>query len=313
VPEPPTLVVLPPEPPTMVVRSRTLAAALLIGVARASTPIALTLNAKPVADSLPAATWKDYFIVADDEDANLVFQVNATSNYANALGLYVSEELPVNDERTNPGSWLAMDAVSMITIDGIRQFQVVLAQCYVRKAQRYYVSLFGKNVAGGSKPMVPFTIQVTKVPARIPMNGTITGQVCDSNYMHYFWDAQNTFTSGGVRTTVAKLEGELDQAFMRYERCAGLSGQNLAQVGLQGHGSPSGTVILPEGAAALEAGRYYVSIKGKQELCGTYSINPQKISQVQLLASPAASTRASRWLGLLSLLPAWLLGRGISR
>jgi len=281
-----------------------------------TTPKALTFNGTPLRGLLPAGAWADYFVVANDEDSNIVFKVNATSEYANALGIYVSEDLP-STERTREangvwsvGQFLDFDTTSMIVVDGIRHYSVVIGQCYVRAGQTYYLSVFGKNVAGGPKPSVPYNVAVEKVPALIPMNGTVSGNVCDNRYMHYYWELDSSFTSGGVRTTVSKQEGELDSAFMRYEKCAGLAGANLASVELSGHGQPSGSVTLPQGPTPLEAGRYYVSIKGQQELCGQYQISATQINQQALLSSPAPTLRSGGPLALLaSLVPTWLLSR----
>ena len=271
----------------------------------------LHFNSAPLRGVLPAGAWMDYFVVASDEDSNLVFKVNATSEYANALGIYVSDpadgdDPPSVDDR-NTGQFLDFDATSMIVIDGIRQYNVVVGQCYVRKNQRYFLSIFGKYAAGGPKPTVPYSVSVERVPAGIPLNSTYTGNVCDNRYMHHYWELDSSFLSGGVQTTITKKEGELDAAYMRYEHCAGLASANLAEVHLEGHGTPSGTVMLPQGPAALEAGRYYVSVRGKQELCGQYQISVNQVTQQQLLSSSASTLRAGGFLA--SLLPAWLLSR----
>ena len=78
-----------------------------------------------------------------------------------------------------------------------------------------------------------------------------------------------------------RTEGDLDSAFVRYERCAGLAGANLAQVKLEGHGTPSGSIVLPQNSQPMEAGRYYVSIKGKPEICGDYRIHVDTLTQVR--------------------------------
>ena len=284
-------------------------------------PTEIFFGAAPLRGVLPAGAWYDYYVNATDEDSNIVFTVNATSEYANALGIYVSdppstEELPDANTRSSlsPGDYLDYDTTSMIVVDGVRHYSVVVGQCYVRKGQLYYLSVFGKNAAGGPKPSVPFDVSVKRVPAAIPLtNGSITkitGSVCDNRYMHYFWEIDSRFQSGGVRTTISKQEGELEAAYMRYEHCAGLAGANMADVGLSGHGSPSGRVTLPMGPKPLEAGRYYVSLRGKQELCGNYEITVEQLNQHQLLSSPAATLRAGGGVTmLLSLLPAWLLAR----
>lgn len=265
-------------------------------------------------DSACKQCWQDYSVVADDDNYNLVFQVNATSDYANAIGIYLSSSefgLPPLAERSEPSQFLDFDATSMIVIDGIRQYSIALSQCYIRRGATYYLSVFGKNVVGTKdKPAVPYTIAVKKVPSAIPMNSTVFGQVCDGQYMHYYWDIDTSFTSGGIRTFVSKTEGDLDSAFVRYERCAGLAGANLATVKLEGHGTPSGSIVLPQNSQPMEAGRYYVSVKGKPEICGDYRIHVDTLTQVQLLASPAASLRSGGFISLLaSLVPAWLLGR----
>ena len=76
--------------------------------------------------------------------------------------------------------------------------------------------------------------------------------------------------------------------------------------------TPRRLSCLLQGAQPLEAGRYYVSIKGKPEICGDYTISAKQISQVQLLASPAATVRGGGLFSmLLSLVPAWLVGRAM--
>lgn len=294
------------------------------GAAAQSTPVTLMLDAVPISGSIPPTEWKDYVVTLSDrgdDNCNILFQVNATTEYANGLGIYVSEELPPIDQRLNPGQFLDYDAQSVIVIDGVRQYSVALSQCYVRRGQTYYLSVFGKNVVGPvTKPTVPYTISVKRVRAQINMttattggqaSGTVTGTVCDGHYMHFFWEL-DAIGSGGVRTEVSKVEGELDAAYMRYEHCAGLAGANLASVPLEGHGTPSGSIVLPQDSHVLEDGRYYVSIKAKPEICGDFKITATRLSQVQLLASPAPALRSGGIVTLfVALLPAWLLGRSL--
>lgn len=282
---------------------------LLLAQQTTCSPLALPVDGKSLSGTVPPAEWRDYFFLADDDDYNLVFQVNASSDYANAIGIYVSEELPPLDDRLLPGQFLDFDAYSMIVIDGVRQYSIALAQCYIRKGQTYYLSIFGKNVVGSAvKPTVAYTASVQKVPARIPLNSTVSGSVCDGHYMHYYWELDSVPQSGGVSTFVGKTEGDLDAAYMRYEQCAGLASANLASIPLEGHGTPSGTIVLPQGSRPLDAGRYYVSVKGKPEICGDYSISATKISQAQLLESPASTWRRGGMLSMIvSVASMWLV------
>ena len=183
-------------------------------ITTADTPTTLTINGASipgVASSCPvgsptsgcAQCWKDYKIVADDDDYNLVFQVNATSDYANAIGIYLSEDLPALSERHDPAQFLDFDATSMIVIDGVRQYSIALAQCYIRRGQSYYLSVFGKNVVGShSKPTVPYSIAVKKVPAKIPMNSTVIGQVCDGTPPPSVWTLSPAGEGGDEATSV---------------------------------------------------------------------------------------------------------------
>ncbi|KAL3909539.1 MAG: hypothetical protein SGPRY_009389 [Prymnesium sp.] len=281
------------------------AMAVLLAAALSTPPPPPLLSVRPLtfgsrlSSTLPPSTFHDYSITALSDDYNLLFRVNATSDYANALGLYVYESLPPQEDRLTPGQYLDLDAFSMIVVDGVRQYSVVLAPCYIRPGQTYYLSVFGKNVwSGSNKPSVSYTVEATKIPARIPLNSTITGTI------------DSTPESGGVRTHVTKTDGDLDYMYMRYEQCAGLASANLASADMSGHGMPSGSVVLPKGFQPLEAGRYYVSMKAQPEICGDYKISVEKISQIELLSSPAITWRSGSLLSLItSFASALLLGR----
>ena len=140
-----------------------------------------------------------------------------------------------------------------------------------------------------------YKITAMRVAARIPLNGTVSGSLCDNRYLHYFWELPATPTLAGVRTTLRKTSGELDAFFMRYERCAGPIGTNLERVSVDGHGVASRSVALPRLGEELTAGRYYVSVKGQPELCGSYEISPMlvAISDMTLAQRSAAGRGAA--------------------
>ena len=140
-----------------------------------------------------------------------------------------------------------------------------------------------------------YKITAMRVAARIPLNGTVSGSLCDNRYLHYFWELPATPTLAGVRTTLRKTSGELDAFFMRYERCAGPIGTNLERVSVDGHGVASRSVALPRLGEELTAGRYYVSVKGQPELCGSYEISPMLVAISDMtLAQRSAAGRGAR-------------------
>lgn len=243
--------------------------------------------------------WQDYYVVAEDEESNIYFEVEAVTEYSNAIGIYLSERLLPISNRLNPGAFLDYDEASMITAKGIRTFTVVIGQCYIIQGTIYYLSIRGGAPAGAGAyhPNVHYTVRAIRVPARLPSNASITGKLCDSRYLHYFWEVGAPL-EGGMRTTVQKKDGELDAFYMRYEKCAGPAGTNIAKVGLDGHGTPRGSVLLPSSQQPLDLGRFYVSVKGKMEQCGNYEIWTDQVSPAEMELSAASSVRVG-WFGVL--------------
>ena len=172
---------------------------------------------------------------------------------ADALGLYVSEgELRPPAERLSPGAFLDYDETSMIASgsreEPKRKFSVVVSQCYVQPHTKYYLSVRG----GKDAAPVSYKITAMRVAARIPLNGTVSGSLCDNRYLHYFWELPATPTLAGVRTTLRKTSGELDAFFMRYERCAGPIGTNLERVSVDAGHCPQDEAPEAVNAALVE-------------------------------------------------------------
>ena len=266
---------------------------LLLSAALAADPLTW---GEPLEATVEKEQWQDFYVDVAADDANLYFEVVANSASASALGLYVSEgELRPPAERLSPGAFLDYDETSMIASgsreEPKRKFSVVVSQCYVQPHTKYYLSVRG----GKDAAAVSYKITAMRVAARIPLNGTVSGSLCDNRYLHYFWELPATPTLAGVRTTLRKTSGELDAFFMRYERCAGPIGTNLERVSVDGHGVASRSVALPRLGEELTAGRYYVSVKGQPELCGSYEISPMlvAISDMTLAQRSAAGRGAA--------------------
>jgi len=237
--------------------------------------------------------WNDYYVDADDDDSNIYFEVIARTRRPDALGVYVFEErLRPTSERLNPGAFLDYDTSSMVVQNGERKYTVVVGQCYVQKGTRYYLAVNG--AADGE--LTYYSVTAIKVPGALPLNGTVQGSLCDQRYLHFFWDLAVAPGAGGVKTTLKKSAGELDCFYLRYEKCAGPVGSNLERVSVEGHGVPSRSLVLPRAGQELLAGRYYISVKGKMEMCGDFEITTQLLDEQQLAASPAAA-RAPGILG----------------
>lgn len=88
-----------------------------------------------------------------------------------------------------------------------------------------------------------------------------------------------------MEMVVRKMSGELDAFYVRHERCPGPKGSSLAEVSLFGHGLSSGTVRLPTATTPFQPGRYYVSVKGATEMCGSYQITTRALTQAEIAAS----------------------------
>ena len=240
--------------------------------------------------------WNDYYVDADDDDANIYFEVIARTKRPDALGVYVFEErLRPTTERLNPGAFLDYDTSSMIVQNGERKYTVVVGQCYVQKGTRYFLSVNG--AADGETTY--YSVTAVKVGGALPLNGTVQGSLCDQRYLHFFWDLAVSPGAGGVKTTLKKKAGELDCFYLRYEKCAGPVGSNLERLSVEGHGVPARSLVLPKAGEELMAGRYYVSVKGKMEMCGDFEITTQLLDEAQLAASPAATLSPALGGGLL--------------
>jgi len=249
-----------------------------------------------VLDTVRPGGWNDYYVVADSDDANIYFEVVAKTTRPDALGVYVFEErLRPHGERLNPGAFLDYDTSSMVVQNGERKFTVVVGQCYVQSGTMYYLSVNG--AADGHS--TSYSVTAIKVPAALPMNGTIQGSLCDQRYLHFFWELPVAPGAGGVKTTLHKTAGELDCFYLRYENCAGPTGSNMERVGVEGHGVPQKSIVLPRDGNDLLAGRYYISVKGKMEMCGDFEITTQLLDEAQLAASPAATLSPALGGGLL--------------
>ena len=255
-----------------------------------------------VLGSVRPGGWNDYYVDAEDEDANIYFEVVARTKRPDALGVYVFEErLRPREERLNPGAFLDYDTSSMVVQNGERKYTVVVGQCYVQKGTRYFLGING--VADGE--ITHYSVTAIKVPGALPINGTVRGSLCDSRYLHFFWElAVAPGAGGGIRTTLKKSAGELDSFYVRYEKCAGPVGSNMERLSVEGHGVPSRSLVLPRRGEELVAGRYYISVKGKMEMCGDFEITTQLLGREQLEASPAAARPAGVSGLLLALLGA---------
>ena len=284
--------------------SSTFLLAVLAAGVRASGETRLELNSvnSTVFGSVRPGGWNDYYVDADDDDSNIYFEVVARTKRPDALGVYVFEErLRPHEERLNPGAFLDYDTSSMVVQNGERKYTVVVGQCYVQKGTRYFLGING--VADGET--THYSVTAIKVPGALPLNGTVRGSLCDSRYLHFFWElAVAPGAGGGIRTTLKKSAGELDSFYMRYEKCAGPVGSNMERLSVEGHGVPSRSLVLPRRGEELVAGRYYISVKGKMEMCGDFEITTQEAAWEQFEASPAAARPAGVSGLLLALLGA---------
>jgi len=267
--------------------ARALSLLVSAALAAADSAVRLDLNGanNTVLGTVRPGGWNDYYVDADDDDANIYFEVIAKTKRPDALGVYVFEErLRPTSERLNPGAFLDYDTSSMVVQNGERKYTVVVGQCYVQRGTRYYLA-----VNGVANELTYYSVTAIKVPAALPLNGTVQGSLCDQRYLHFFWELAAAPGAGGVKTTLHKSAGELDCFYLRYEKCAGPTGSNMERVSVEGHGVPSRSLVLPRDGHELLAGRYYISVKGKMEMCGDFEITTQLLDEQQLLTSPAAT------------------------
>ena len=254
-----------------------------------------------VTGSVKQGEWVDYFVRADNGDEAIHFKVVATTKLPTALSVYAidgfvqgydSSGAPLLTDALHGSDALAAssaaaidaDTVSRLGDDKTKEYHVYISQCYLQVGAAYFLS-----IRGVSASEVSFTAYANRKTAKLAtMDGTeVIDTVCDGKYLHHFWDLPTVPAVGGVQLSVSKRSGELEAFYLRHERCAGASGSNVAESTLSGHGLSSGTVTLPSMDLALEAGRYYVSVRGSADMCGTYAITLRNLTQVEVSAASA--------------------------
>ena len=243
-----------------------------------------------------AGQWVDMYTKAEAADESIIFEVVAQSSSPTSVSIHVydgrvasvnSVGQPILADPVHPSgppktASLDDDAVSHIaTSDGTRTFYAYVGQCYIMQGAFYYLSIYGQ---GGSA--VKYSASAIRVNSRLAIDGVpTTGRVCDGKYLHYFWDIDHVPATGGLQLRVRKTSGELDAFYVRQERCVAAPDSAFAQGNLFGHGLSSGVVQLPSEDQQLLPGRYYVSVRGSIDMCGTFEISIKRQSMQAWWAS----------------------------
>ena len=262
----------------------------VVSVVETSEPQTLPLGAS-IAGMVRAGHWAHFATKADNDDESIEFEVVAHSPLPTAIGVYAADGLAhqVSAQGTlQPtadllgGQAIDSDTVSRIGNSTHRHFHVYISQCYMLVGSQYVVSIHGSSGID-----VPFTVLAHRRKAKL-VGAEVADKVCDGKYAHHFWELPTVPHKGGVEVTVRKTSGELEAFYVRHERCAGPSGANIAERGLMGHGLSQGSVTLPSLDHELLAGRYYVSIRGSVDMCGSYSISLRNLTQSQLISTSSS-------------------------
>jgi hypothetical protein len=255
-----------------------------------------------------SGSWVDYYAVAVSDDESIEFEVVAQSGSVAALSIYVNDgdigpaqlgdsgevttvsvDLHAAEAQRRLGvSAASLDAswVSPIGNETHRHFYASVSPCYAMKGKYYFLSVYGSTWS-----TVAFQVRATHTSARLiiaPQGssststfGSKSGRVCDGKYAHMFFDLPNRPSHGGISFAVEKRSGALDEWYLRYERCAGPTG-NLFKGNLFGHGLTTSSYVLPRGDTRLEAGRYYVSVRASLDMCGEFIIKLANLTSSQL-------------------------------
>jgi len=258
-----------------------------------------------------SGSWVDYYAVAVSDDESIEFEVVAQSGSVAALSIYVNDgdigpaqlgdsgevttvsvDLHAAEAQRRLGvSAASLDAswVSPIGNETHRHFYASVSPCYAMKGKYYFLSVYGSTWS-----TVAFQVRATHTSARLiiaPQGssststfGSKSGRVCDGKYAHMFFDLPNRPSHGGISFAVEKRSGALDEWYLRYERCAGPTG-NLFKGNLFGHGLTTSSYVLPRGDTRLEAGRYYVSVRASLDMCGEFVLVLANLTSSQLALS----------------------------
>jgi len=237
-------------------------------------------------------SWVDFYVVAEDSDASIVFEVAVDTGSPAAVAIFV------NDDSDSAGTGISSatlheaqglrrsgynaaaldsDWVSRVGNETTRHFYGYVSSCYAQAGHYYFLSVYGAIVSTAA-----FQVKATSTSAALTI-GTVSGSVCDGKYANHFYDLASHMHSGGLQFHVAKTSGELQEWYVRYEHCAARNTGSLLHTGnLFGHGLTSGSVDLPNSDAYLAAGRYYVGVRGSTDLCGDYTITVSVLTSAQI-------------------------------
>jgi hypothetical protein len=172
------------------------AVGLLLHAAAAATDTATPLDfGAEVEARVGIGGWADFSFTVPDDSANVYIEASTVSDRPDALGLYVYEgALPLERTRKGPSTPIDADESSAIVKNGARTYSVVLGQCYVQPATKYFVA-----VRGGSERTrddVRFKLSATLVPARLELGAKVSASVCDQRYLHFYWQLDASLAAG---------------------------------------------------------------------------------------------------------------------
>jgi len=278
------------------------------------------------ADTLVEATvasgsWTDFYYIAENEGDSLAFELSAASSNPTALGVYVydgsmpqiggpnADRCVVCEPNSNgdrePQSTVEVTPVTALHPEGAptssasvdsdvvshigntthRRYFAYVGECYHMVGSVYYLSVYGQTAS-----TVSFTVSVNRVPSALTLSNSasgpsVTGTVCDGKYMHYFFDV-DAVHAGGLLTSVRKTSGELNAFYLRAETCAGTgTGDLYGPINLRGYGTSVANVRMPSPTHA-NLGRYYVTIRGSDDMCGEYNLMVRNLTQHEFHAAP---------------------------
>merc|ERR1712178_135607 len=142
----------------------------LVTVASQGPAVKINLNDPngTLGDTVAADGWKDYYVVAEDEDSNIYFSVSTPSKRTDALQVYIFDgELPPIEKRSQPGAFLDLDQSSRTG-----RYTSVIGQCYIEKGKKYYLSVHGRtpkpdDKVGSIEDHFSYVVSSKLVPAKL--------------------------------------------------------------------------------------------------------------------------------------------------
>jgi hypothetical protein len=215
--------------------------------------------------SVSPGAYTEYYFVAENEGDSLSVEISARTGNSAALGVYVFDAKPVNNDPLNPTplqdrclicegsptpapistveiasistfhpatsapSSMVANALDMDLVSHIGNTTHRRYYAYIGECYQMMGSVYYLSIYGQSQATTSFTVQVRRVPSALPIASSADGAFVTGSVCDgkymHYYVDWPIVTAGGMQALVRRTSGQLDNFYVRKEQCAGT--QNL--------------------------------------------------------------------------------------